>query len=158
MKKSLIALLIVSGLAFSWTEKSMVSVKCMIQLTNYGGEAAYLTVSLLDAEDNYVQTLYVSGFEEEWYPDLTSWYTFYDDDWESIDGITGASIQSGSRKITSLMIPSDKVGPGYKIRFETAVEDQRYYPKDVEISLDGGITNKTVEGSGYIRLVKMIAG
>ncbi|MEO1255031.1 MAG: DUF2271 domain-containing protein [Bacteroidota bacterium] len=133
------------------------NIKCLIQLTNYGGEGAYVVVSLLDAADNYKQTLYVGGFEEEWYPDLPEWYAFYDDDWESIDGITGASIQSGGRKITSLVINEDKLNIGYKLRFETSVEDEKYYSKDVEVELTSESINQTIEGTGYIRTVRMMS-
>lgn len=133
------------------------NVKCLIQLTNYGGEGAYVVVSLLDADDNYIETLYVGGFEEEWYPDLPEWYDFYNDDWESIDGITGASIQSGGRKITSLAIDEDRVNAGYKLRFETSVEDEKYYSKDVEVELTNEIINQTIEGTGYIRTVRMMS-
>ena len=44
---------------------------------------------------------------------------------------------------------------GYKLRFETAVEDDMYNLKDVEIPLTTeGILTKT-EGKGYIRYVKL---
>ena len=147
---------IVFLLAGSWRITAEKQVRCLIQLTNYGGEGAYIAVSLLDEADAYVETLYVGGFEEEWYPDLTEWYKFYDDDWESIDGITGASIQSGGRKITSLAIPMDKLDAGYKLRFETAVEDESYYSEDVVVDLTNETINQTIEGSGYIRMVRMI--
>jgi len=144
-------------LGISWlhiTENK--NVKCLIQLTNYGGEGAYVVVSLLDSTEAYKQTLYVGGFEEEWYPDLSEWYEFYDDDWESIDGITGASIQSGGRKITSLKIPTDKLDAGFKLRFETAVEDESYYSRDVEVDLTNESINQTIQGTGYIRMVRMM--
>jgi len=126
-------------------------------LTNYGGAGAYIAYSLIAETDTYVETLYVGGFEEEWYPDLLEWYKFYNDDWESIDGITGASIQSGGRKITSLTIPANKLDMGYKLRFETAVEDESYYNEDVVVDLTNAAINQTIEGSGYIRSVRMIS-
>lgn len=144
------------GISWKYTNETK-NVKCLIQLTNYGGEGAYIAVSLLDAEGNYQKTLYVGGFEEEWYPDMPEWYTFYDNDWESIDGITGASIQSGGRKITSLQIDSEKLDAGYILRFETSVEDESYYTKDVEVELTSESINQTIEGTGYIRHVRMIA-
>lgn len=149
---SIVAFTGISWRYFSETK----SVKCLIQLTNYGGEGAYIAVSLLNAEGTYEKTLYVGGFEEEWYPDMPEWYAFYNDDWESIDGITGASIQSGGRKITSLKIPADKLDAGYKLRFETSVEDESYFSQDVEVELTSESITKTIEGTGYIRMVKMM--
>ncbi len=154
----LVALFLFAFVGTSWKySNGTKNVKCLIQLTNYGGEGAYIAVSLLDSTGAYKQTLYVGGFEEEWYPDLPEWYAFYNDDFESIDGITGASIQSGGRKITSLVIAADKLDAGYKLRFETSVEDESYFSKDVEVDLTSENINQTVEGSGYIRLVKMMA-
>ncbi|RZK67235.1 MAG: DUF2271 domain-containing protein, partial [Pedobacter sp.] len=44
---------------------------------------------------------------------------------------------------------------GYKLRFETAVEDNKYYVKDAEIPLTTeGLAAKT-EGTGYIRYVRL---
>jgi hypothetical protein len=158
MKKTVLLIFIfIATLGISWKHSNETkNVKCLIQLTNYGGEGAYVVVSLMDSADNYKQTLYVGGFEEEWYPDLPEWYAFYNDDWESIDGITGASIQSGGRKITSLVIDKDKLDSGYKLRFETSVEDEKYYSKDVEVELTSESINQTIEGTGYIRTVRMM--
>lgn len=154
----LVALFFFAFVGTSWDYRNETkNVKCLIQLTNYGGEGAYIVVSLLDDKESYTQTLYVGGYDEEWYPDLPEWYEFYNDDQASIDGITGASIQSGGRKITSLKIDADKLDAGYKLRFETSVEDESYFSKDVEVELTSENINQTVEGSGYIRLVKMIA-
>lgn len=47
-----------------------VSYKCMIQMANYTGEKAYVVVSLMNAEGDYVKTLYVQGDDPEWFPDL----------------------------------------------------------------------------------------
>ena len=155
---TMVFLVLLGFVGVSWKYNNETrNVKCLIQLINYGGEGAYIAVSLLDSSDTYLETLYVGGFEEEWYPDLPEWYAFYNDDYESIDGITGASIQSGGRKITSLSVPTDKLDTGYKLRFETSVEDEKYYSKDVEVELTSENINQTVEGSGYIRMVKMIA-
>ena len=35
--------------------------KCMIQMTNYMGEGAYIAVSLIDSKGAYEKTLYVLG-------------------------------------------------------------------------------------------------
>ena len=47
---------------------------------------------------------------------------------------------------------------GYKIRFESAVETQKYHTKDTEIALSSAALNNRegVKGNGYIRNVRFI--
>ncbi len=128
----------------------------MIQMTNYTGEGAYVVISLLDSEGNYVDTLYVQGDDDEWYFDISQWWDFYGKKRNNIDAITGATISGGNRAISVIEIPDDKIDAGYKIRFETAVEDQEYYPSDVEFELTAASINGKVAGKGFIRYVRMI--
>ena len=116
----LVALLTVSFVAQQVTAKKY---KCLIQLTNYKGEGAYIVASLINPQGKYEQTLQVLGDDPEWYDDHTEWSKF------------------------------DK---GYKIRFETAVEDDYYYAKDAEIELKKENLNTKVEGKGYIRYVRLM--
>lgn len=132
------------------------SYKCLIQLTNYGGEGAYVITSLLNPEGNYEKTLFVGGDDEEWYPDLPGWFRFFNTKKHSIDGITGASIQSGGRKVALIEVDTDKLNTGYKLRFESAVEDGKYYKQDLEVTLSDEIIGQTFEGTGYIRYVRII--
>ena len=55
-----------------------------------------------------------------------------------------------------IRIPDDKVNKGYKIRFETAVEDQEYHKDDVEFELTSKNIKSKVEGKGFIRYIRMI--
>ncbi|MEP0211709.1 MAG: DUF2271 domain-containing protein [Cellulophaga sp.] len=130
--------------------------KCMIQLKNYEGEGAYVVVSLLDAEGKYVETLNVLGDDPEWYHDLTKWYNFFEKKKPSIDAITGATISGGERAIKVIKIDNDKINSGYKIRFETAVEDQKYVEDDVTFELTSTSVNSKVDGTGYIRYIRML--
>ncbi|WKB80397.1 DUF2271 domain-containing protein [Cellulophaga lytica] len=130
--------------------------KCMIQLKNYEGEGAYVVVSLLDAEGKYVETLNVLGDDPEWYHDLTKWYNFFEKKKPSIDAITGATISGGERAIKVIKIDDDKIDSGYKIRFETAVEDQKYVEDDVTFELTSASVNSKVDGTGYIRYIRML--
>ncbi|SNQ43644.1 MULTISPECIES: DUF2271 domain-containing protein [Cellulophaga] len=130
--------------------------KCMIQLKNYEGEGAYVVVSLLDAEGKYVETLNVLGDDPEWYHDLTKWYSFFENKKPSIDAITGATISGGERAIKVIKIDDDKIDSGYKIRFETAVEDQKYVEDDVTFELTSASVNSKVDGTGYIRYIRML--
>ena len=116
--------------------------KCMIQMTNYMGEGAY------------EKTLYVMGPDKKWYNSLKEWNKFRAKKPVNISAITGASVTGGDRSVNTIEIENSKINAGYKLRFESAVEDKNYNVKDVEIPLTTeGLAAKS-EGSGYIRYVR----
>lgn len=118
------------------------------------GEGAYVVVSLVNAKGDYEKTLYVMGDDKQWYNSLKEWYKFSSKK-SSVSAKTGASVTGGDRSVTTFEIENSKIDKGYKLRFETAVEDQKYYVNDAEIPLTTeGITQKT-DGKGYIRYVKL---
>ena len=129
--------------------------KCMLQLTNYDGLEAYVVVSLIDAKGNYEKTLYVMGPDKQWYNGFKEWYKTFSIKKENLNGITGASIAAGDRSITTFSIDESKLNKGYKLRFESAVEDNNYYVQDVEIALTTEEITKKAEGKGFIRYVKL---
>ena len=134
-----------------------VNYKCLIQLTKYEGEGAYVVVSVLDADGKYVDTLYVQGDDAEWYRDIEEWWkNLYGILRPELDGIVGETVTGGERKITVLKIPTDKIDAGYKIRFESAVEDQEYYKDDIEFDLTQENLKSKKEGKGFIRYIRMI--
>jgi len=129
--------------------------KCMLQMSNYAGEGAYIVVSLINPKGDYDQTLYVMGDDKKWYKTLKEWHKFYSKRPTDISAKTGASVTGGDRSMTTLEIDDSKINKGYKLRFETAVEDQKYYVTDLEVPLTTeGIADKT-EGKGYIRYVRL---
>jgi len=130
--------------------------KCMIQMTNYTGEGAYIVISLLNPEGEYVETLNVIGDDDEWYNTIESWWSFYGKRRTDIDAITGATVSGGERTINVIEIDNDKLDKGYKLRFESAVEDQEYYESDVELELTSQNVKSKVEGSGFIRYIRMM--
>jgi Predicted periplasmic protein (DUF2271) len=128
--------------------------KCMVQMTNYMGEGAYMVVSLIDSKGAYEKTLYVMGSDKKWYPNLKSWHNFYKKKPANISAITGASAANGDRSVTVIEIETAKINTGYKLRFETSVEDKNYYEKDVEVPLTTDGLNGKTDGTGYIRYVR----
>jgi len=129
--------------------------KCMLQMSNYVGEGAYVVVSLINAKGEYEKTLYVMGDDKKWYNSLKEWNKFQTKKPSNISAITGASVTGGDRSITTIEIDNAKINSGYKLRFESAVEDQKYHVADVEIPLTtAGIAEK-IEGKGYIRYVRL---
>ena len=129
--------------------------KCMLQMSNYIGEGAYVVVSLINSKGEYEKTLYVMGDDKKWYNTLKEWHKFHSKKPSNISAKTGASVTGGDRSITTIEIEDSKINKGYKLRFETAVEDQKYYVNDIEIPLTTeGLAAKT-EGKGYIRYVRL---
>ncbi|RFC55750.1 DUF2271 domain-containing protein [Brumimicrobium aurantiacum] len=134
--------------------------KCLIQLKNYQGEGAYVVISLIDNEGEYVKTLRVLGDDREWYPDLPAWNTFREKNrfQPRLDGITGASIGSGERSVVSFTLEEQYIDKGYTLRFETSVEDKKYHKEDVVIDLSkDNLSKGKYEGEkGYIRMIRLI--
>ena len=128
--------------------------KCMLQMSNYVGEGAYIVVSLINPKGQYEKTLYVMGDDKKWYKDLKEWFKFYNKK-KKVDAKTGASVAGGDRSVTIFEIEDSKLNAGYKIRFESAVENQKYHVTDVEIPLTTEGLAEKAEGKGYIRFVKL---
>ncbi len=129
--------------------------KCLLQLSNYNGEGAYVIVSLLDAKGKYIKTIQVMGKDKKWYDDLTSWYRFNSLSKEKVDAVSGASITAGGRKIFSFSVAEEYYNNNYQLRFETAVEDNTYHEKDVQFALNDQNVGKNINGQGYIRYIKL---
>lgn len=153
IKLSLIGLL--SLLFMPQVSAQQAKYKCMLQMTNYEGLEAYVVVSLIDPKGNYEKTLYIMGPDKQWYNGFKEWNTKLSKKKENLNGITGASVAAGDRSITTFSIDESKLNKGYKLRFESAVEDNMYHAKDVEISLSTEEITKKAEGKGYIRYVKL---
>ena len=154
-----LAIVILSMVSFySFTTKTpSITYKCMIQMTNYTGEGAYVVISLMNPEGKYEKTLYVHGDDPEWYNTVTDWWKkFYGKKRNNIDAITGATISGGERTITVIEIEDSKLNSGYKIRFETSVEDQAYHTSDVEFELTAETVKSKKDGTGFIRYVRMM--
>lgn len=128
--------------------------KCMIQMTNYMGEGAYVVISLINSKGAYDKTLYVLGSDKKWYKTLKEWNKFYAKKPSDISAITGASVTGGDRSVNVFEIETSKINAGYKLRFESAVEDKNYNVKDLEIPLTTETLSGKNEGTGYIRYVR----
>ncbi|QWX83906.1 DUF2271 domain-containing protein [Cellulophaga sp. HaHaR_3_176] len=151
----LILLVVLSIYSFN-TQPATSKYKCMMQMVNYTGEGAYIVISLINPNGGYEKTLYVQGDDSEWYHDLAEWWKFYGKKRSGIDGITGATIAGGERIISVIEIDDSKINSGYSIRFETAVEDQEYYTKDVQFELTNASVKSKVEGTGFLRYVRLL--
>ena len=129
--------------------------KCMLQMTNYMGEGAYIVVSLINPNGAYEKTLYVMGDDKKWYKSLKEWNKFQTSKPTDISAKTGASVTGGDRSITTIEIEDSKINKGYKLRFESAVEDQKYYAVDLEIELNDEHLATKNEGKNYIKYIRL---
>ena len=143
-------------LMVGFTTNETKPVKCLIQMTNYNGEGAYVIVSLLNPNGEYEETLNVLGKDPEWYSEISEWWKFYGKRRPNIDAISGETISGGERTVSILQIPINKIDKGYSLRFETSVEDQKYYTDDLQFPLTTESLNSKKEGKGFIRYVRML--
>lgn len=151
-----IILFLLLNLIFLGQAKSQekVNIKCMLELTEYQGEGAYLVVSLLDKNENYLRTLQVFGKEKRWYKDLPYWFRFYSNNEISLDAMFGASISSNQRKVFLFTVLKEEMNSGKIIRFESSVEDNNYHEKDIQVGLKDSNIGVNIPGLGYIKHVK----
>jgi hypothetical protein len=151
----MVLLLIVASTSVAQTAATT-KYKCMIQMTNYMGEGAYITISLINSKGAYEKTLYVLGPDKQWYNTLKEWYGFYNKKRSSLSAITGASVTGGDRSVNVIELENSKINKGYKLRFEAAVEDKKYNVKDIEIPLTTESLSAKTDGTetGFIRYVR----
>ncbi|RWY55668.1 DUF2271 domain-containing protein [Mucilaginibacter gilvus] len=160
MSKISSIVLLVLAFTFAGTSASFAQTtkyKCMIQMTNYIGEGAYISISLIDGKGAYEKTLYVLGSDKKWYKTLKEWNKFHLKNTAAVSAITGASVTGGDRSVNVIEIENSKINSGYKLRFESAVEDKAYNVKDLEIPLTTETLSAKSEGTGYIRYVRFSA-
>lgn len=129
-------------------------VRCLIQMKNYEGNGSYIIVSLLDEKKEYVKTLQIIGEDPEWYNEIDSWWSFFGKAKRRVDGITGATLSAGQRRVITFTI--NDMPENYYIRFETAVEENLYYESEVDVAINEVAKKKEYEGTGYIRYLKFI--
>jgi hypothetical protein len=152
--KTVLAFMLLCLLSFQANAQTS-KYKCMLQMSNYVGEGAYIVVSLINAKGEYEKTLYVMGDDKKWYKSLKEWHKFYSKKPSDISATTGASVTGGDRSITTFEIEDSKINKGYKLRFESSVEDQKYYTADLELPLTTAAMADKTEGKGYIRYVRL---
>lgn len=155
LRVAFLSMLMIYGL-MSFAQKSgSKKYKCMVQMTNYVGEEAYIVVSLVSPEGEYEKTIYMMAGGKKWYKDLKEWNKFNKRNPANLSAITGASVAGGDRSIKVFEIENAKIDKGYTLRFEVAVEDKEYHVKDLEVPLTKANLSGKVDGDGYIRYVRL---
>lgn len=126
----------------------------LVQLGEYEGEKAYFSLYLIDPDGRYDSTLWVSGDEIKYHPDLPRWFRYLSRNPQEIDAVTGASTGAGDRAVLAIEIDESLIDAGYSLRVETAVEDQDNYDEDVEVELTTDNQGDKFEGTGYVRYIR----
>ena len=158
-----ISLLFFSSLGKYYSED--VLLKCKIEMIEYRGEGAYVAVSLMDENDKYLKTLHVLGEDKTWFFDMRLFWAnlknnglIGDDEYYAhVDGITGPTIGGGKNLVFPLLLNKSEIGKGYKILFETAVEDKGYFRGDLAFELTEESLNDSFEGTGFIKSVRTLS-
>lgn len=155
LKLSLVLVFVFNTFTSAAQKSESTKYKCMVQMINYPGEGAYIAMSLIDPKGVYEKTLYVMGSDKKWYKDLKEWNKFQSKKPTNLSAISGASVSGGDRSVAVIEIENSKINAGYTLRFESAVENQDYHVKDVEVPLTTeNLAGKTEGKGGYIRYVR----
>ena len=121
------------------------------QLKNYNGDGAYLAIYVTDANGQYKKTLWVAGKKAKYYKNLRDWARGSGLKASEFDGVSGASVGSGSTLKVTVELADALIDAGYEIRVDSAVEDQRDNPADVRAPLTAQGVGKPVTGRGYVK-------
>lgn len=121
------------------------------QLKNYNGDGAYLAIYVTDANGQYKKTLWVAGKKAKYYKNLRDWARGSGLKASEFDGVSGASVGSGSTLKVTVELADALIDAGYEIRVDSAVEDQRDNPADVRAPLTAQGAGKLVTGRGYVK-------
>lgn len=158
MKKSTLRTVLLFGVLLLGTaivQPQKNKFKCLIQMTNYPGEGAFVIVSVLNEKNEYVETVKIFGKESEWYPDLNKWWAFHEKSNEPLDGITAATMAGGERSIFTFAIDEKYFNGKNKLRFESSVEDQKYHVNDILLTINKDKFLGRHTGSGYVRYIQL---
>lgn len=121
-----------------------------VNLTQYGGDGAYVVLYVTDASGAYAGSLWMAGGKSKYYRHLSDWARFTGENVAEVDGITGASVGAG-RSLELTMDLSDALfDAGYTLHVDAAVEDMRDSPNEVEVPLTSAGAGKPVQGRQYI--------
>ncbi len=121
------------------------------QMKSYSGDGAYLAIYLTDAQGRYKKTLWVSGKKAKYYKNLRDWARGSGLKASEFDGVSGASVGSGSTLKVTVDLADALIDAGYEIRIDSAVEDGRDNPAEVRAPLTKAGAGKPNAGRGYVK-------
>jgi hypothetical protein len=121
------------------------------ELKSYAGNGAYLAIYVTNAMGQYKKTLWVAGKKAKYFTHLRDWARGSGMKASEFDGVSGASVGSGSTLKVTVELADALIDAGYEIRLDTAVEDLRDNPAEVRVPLTTKDKSKPVAGRGYIK-------
>lgn len=119
-------------------------------MTNYGGNNAFVVMYVTDVQGKYAGTLWMAGGRARYYSHLSDWYRATGGNTSEISGITGASVGSGRALSVTLDLADTLFDAGYKLHIDAAVEDMRESPSEIAVPLTAAGAGKPAAGKRYI--------
>lgn len=120
-------------------------------MSQYGGDGAYLALYVTDANGTYKGSLWMAGGKAKYYQHLSDWYRATGGNTAEINGITGASVGAGGQLQITLDLADALFDAGYELHIDTSVEDMRDSPSEVVVPLTTAGAGQPVAGRRYIR-------
>lgn len=119
-------------------------------LNSYSGNNAFLAYYVTDAQGKYVGSLWMAGGRTNYYKHLRDWFRATKGNPAEINGVTGASVGSGSTLKVSVELADALFDAGYTLHIDAAAEDMRESPNDVAVPLTTKGAGVAVRGRGYV--------
>lgn len=120
------------------------------QLSNYGGDGAYVVTYVTDRAGHYQGTLWMAGNKVKYYRHLRDWYRLTGGG-ARVDGVTGASVGAGKTLRVTVDVANALIDAGYEVHIDTAVEKMSENPSEVIAPLTTSGAAKPVKGRGYVK-------
>lgn len=120
------------------------------QLSDYGGDGAYVAIYITDRNGRYQGTLWVAGTKAKYWRHLGDWYRATGGK-AKVDGISGASVGAGRTLRVTVDVADTLLDAGYEIHVDTAVEKMKENPSEVVVPLTKAGAGKPAAGRGYVR-------
>jgi hypothetical protein len=149
MKSILVALAVTTALTLPSMALAR-PVTLTTNLTNYGGNGAYLALYVTDAKGAYVGSLWMAGGKSKYHQHLSDWYRATGGNTAEINGITGASVGAGRQLSITLDLADALFDAGYALHIDAAAEDMRDSPSEIVVPLAAAGAGKAIAGRRYI--------
>lgn len=121
-----------------------------VNLSQYGGNGAYLAIYVTDPAGAYAGSLWMAGGKAKYYRHLSDWARFSGENTAEVDGITGASVGAGRSLDLSMDLADALFDAGYTLHIDAAVEDMRDSPNEIAVPLTTAGAGQPVRGRQYI--------
>jgi hypothetical protein len=133
--------LVVSPLCLVADVARAARVRLRATMEHFGGNPAFLAIYVADAKGRYVTTVQIYGDKAQYYYHLPRWFRGVGPQAAPLDGVTGASVGSGSTLDVSVDIADALIDAGYELRVDSAVEKLADEPAEIVLPLSRTATN-----------------